>query len=381
MKSEGLKMILLHNASNSESPSGRRRMAGKRVNSLVAVCLCVGTAMLFSGCATMTRPPPISPEEVADELSQQELMLANNLSSGSQQVLTAAWPILSKNTVLCEGQTSYRIGVAPPPPRPKSRFVFSVVLEVRKKRWNEPEIWGVAEDSPAAKAGIQVGDTVISVNGDATRTSAALRKALTKVAKQQDPNPVLIELKRGTKVLDPIEVIPVEVCRSNVYVADDGWVNAYADGNSVWITTGMLRFLDDDEQELQYILAHELAHNVSRHMRKRLARASVGAIADVALLAQGRWLSGVFTQLGAVSYSHRFEKEADYVAMYLLANADIDNTGIESLWRRLAAEDGAHMRANMSHPISPVRYVLMKKTREEIEEKRLAGEPLQPETN
>ena len=73
------------------------------------------------------------------------------------------------------------------------------------------------------------------------------------------------------------------------------------------------------------------------------------------------------------------EREADYVSMYLLANAGFDTADRASLWRNLADELTYTMTGLTTHPHSPERYVLLTQTHEEIEAKRRDGRPLLPE--
>ena len=54
------------------------------------------------------------------------------------------------------------------------------------------------------------------------------------------------------------EIMPEKICNYGVVLAQNDSLNAYADGNNLYLTTGMLRFVDED-RELQFILAHELS--------------------------------------------------------------------------------------------------------------------------
>ena len=94
-------------------------------------------------------------------------------------------------------------------------------------------------------------------------------------------------------------------------------------------------------------------------------------------LVTGFWTNGLFTKLGIRANSKKFENEADYVSMYILANAGVDLSGIEDVWRRVSAQVG--LRASSTHPSRPIRYLRMAKTRQEIAEKVEKGEPLIPE--
>ena len=61
-------------------------------------------------------------------------------------------------------------------------------------------------------------------------------------------------------------------CSNRVLFVNSGEVNAYTDGKNIAVTSGMLRFASDEE--LSLIIAHELAHCVEKHVRKKKAISS-----------------------------------------------------------------------------------------------------------
>lgn len=103
------------------------------------------------------------------------------------------------------------------------------------------------------------------------------------------------------------------------------------------MTKGMMRFVDSD-QELQIILARELAHITEDHIGKKTANSLLGAFIDGLITYETGQQSGIFTQIGAMEFSQDFEREADYVGMYILARPGISTSGGSNFWRRLAAE-------------------------------------------
>lgn len=83
------------------------------------------------------------------------------------------------------------------------------------------------------------------------------------------------------------------------------------------------------DEELATVVSHEIAHNAMKHidakMQNATAGAFFGAILDIFAATQGVNTGGEFTsqfaQLGAMTFSQEFEREADYVGMYILALA------------------------------------------------------------
>ena len=110
----------------------------------------------------------------------------------------------------------------------------------------------------------------------------------------------------------------------------------------------------------------------------------LGAAADIAIgIFTGVDTGGVLTQAGSVAgaivHSKAFEREADYVGMYYMARAGYDISNVENFWRRMAIEgNSAVMKANLTHPTSPERFVSIEKTKNEIIEKRNNNIALRP---
>ncbi|MBC3941296.1 M48 family metalloprotease [Sphingomonas albertensis] len=69
-------------------------------------------------------------------------------------------------------------------------------------------------------------------------------------------------LRRG--VVSTVRVTPVSGCPSYVHLARSRQRNAYADGRHVFLTTGLVARMRDDD-ELAFVVAHEMAHNILRH--------------------------------------------------------------------------------------------------------------------
>lgn len=164
-------------------------------------------------------------------------------------------------------------------------------------------------------------------------------------------------------------------------------LNAYADGEKIYITTAMASFAQNDE-ELAMVLAHEYAHNIFNHSSSAATNSMVGGIAGLILDSvagsQGINTGGMFSKMGqgvgALQYSVDFEQEADYAGMYILGNARYDMDKSTGFWRRMTLEtarDGTY--GNITHPSNPKRTLAIKKTVKEIKAKKAAGRPLLPE--
>ena len=263
-------------------------------------------------------------------------------------------------------------------------------------------VWHVTKGSPAEIAGMKAGDKIVAINGKSFSShenfNAKLKEALKRSRKlipigdgqrgmKETWSAIDFTIRRnsedGTKEFT-LSVGTVPVCVFDVKYINDTALNAYADGQNVYITDGMMEFVQNDK-ELQFVIAHELAHNLEKHIQKRKQNALVGeflgGVLDGILTAYtGRYSTagqnlGV---VGAIMYSKDFEREADYLSMYILANTQIDLNGIHQFWDRMNNTRKEPGTFNFTHPSDAERSVSLRITAEEIEYKRSSGERLVP---
>ena len=121
------------------------------------------------------------------------------------------------------------------------------------------------------------------------------------------------------------------------HVVDAYFPNAFAlPGGQVFLTTGMLRFLES-EAELAAILGHEMAHVDQRHcienyqVQATLKRVGLENAAPAAELPR---------RLLAAGYSKYQELEADATGMRLMIEAGYDPQGCVQPFERLRDEEG-----------------------------------------
>lgn len=342
--------------------------------------LCVlGISYLLACCAVVSDVPEISNYELQQEVKNQLEFAERTIVERTQKLANLSWPILVNNLEMCDDFIRHRTGLWLS--RESSILTnLSWISDDEQTIGKEPVVWGVADDSPAAKAGVEVGDHILAIDSKRVKSSADARRLLAKstrefAAERTDPIQLLILRDDERK---KIEVNPVLACRSEISLAGGTRINAYATGRHIRIYNGIFTFTETDE-ELQYVIAHELAHNISNHVVYARARGAVGVVFDLLALRWNVWTNGGISRLSTRAFSKPYEVEADYLALYLLANAGIDSTGVENLWRRLATEDIARIGWILSHPSTPERFIHLQKTREEIEAKQQRNEKLLPE--
>jgi len=246
---------------------------------------------------------------------------------------------------------------------------------------DSPQITHVSSGSPADQGGLQSGDVLTAIGGTAVPTGD---RAIAEIAemweeKVRPGEPAVFTVLRGGSELQ-LEVTPLEVCDYPVLAVTSSAVNAFADGEKIGITRGMLRFARDD-RELAVVISHELAHNVMKHVGAQRQNVLIGSVLDIlASTVIGVSTRGIFGNAAAQAYSKEFEAEADYVGLYIMTEAGLEIDDAPYFWRRMAAEHPGSIKENhaSTHPATPERFIAMEKTIEEIERKRSAGEPLTP---
>ena len=236
-----------------------------------------------------------------------------------------------------------------------------------------PAVLTMAPDSPAARAGVKVGDSLVAIDGvdfaDAADrldkgppTYDATSKARALLDRALADGAGALTVERGGKRLS-LTLSPVAGCAYEAQLTPSEDVSAWADGRQVVITTAFVRYAATDDQ-LAVILGHELGHNVMKHR----ARIAGGGPAGALLGNAGTMRGGLLT----------VEREADYVGLYLMARAGYDYAGARDFWRQYGADFGQSRYAQWSHPGSLERAANIAATIEEIRGKQAAGEPLTP---
>ncbi len=107
-------------------------------------------------------------------------------------------------------------------------------------------------------------------------------------------------------------------------------VDAFADGNAVAVTTGAMDFIETDE-ELAYLLGHELAHYAYGHFEAVKSNAFLGALHG-AIVTVATGVYSDYSNLTALYHAPKFEVEADYVGAYFAARAGYDVTNATKFW-------------------------------------------------
>ena len=223
----------------------------------------------------------------------------------------------------------------------------------------------VAPASPAASAGLRVGDPVVAIDaapvpyGEGDHPFARITAIEGLLAARPVDAPIDLHVGGGRVV----RVTPVPSCASDFRVEAKDKPGAVADGRLVLVNQGLADFAADDT-ELAAAIAHELAHNILRH-RARLDAAGVDR--------------GLGKQFGRNARLFRqTEVEADRLSVWLLAGAGYDPGAAARFWSKFGQRKGRPLFQAGTHPSWRERVEALEAEAEAIAAARAAGQPLRP---
>jgi hypothetical protein len=246
----------------------------------------------------------------------------------------------------------------------------------------------VVEGSPAAKAGLQIGDVLTSLGGRAAPMGPGAGEAFAALVRALPVggHPVALAVERAG-VAQQLAVTPELICDFAVTVMASDEVNAYTNGRTLRVMSGLLGMVVSDD-ELALVLAHEVGHNIMNHIMvqkwEAMGGAVAGAMMDILAGASGVDTQGRFTragiEAGARRHSMARERQADYVGLYVMARAGYNIEVAPQLWRRMAALMPRSTKTMPTHPAPPERIAAMERTVAEIKAKQASGQPLVPDS-
>jgi beta-barrel assembly-enhancing protease len=357
----------------------------------------------MSCAGTVTHSSAVSKQDLQNEQLQQQKLVIESQWKLQQRLENVALPLLKAAVPLCGEHVAARSGV---------RFEKALLYDKEYRSaarlaglTDTLSITGVVKGSAAERAGLMVGDQILEFAGGTIAPTSDAPKQISKLigsrfsaqdVKKNDPTPwtasyvirettLPITVKRDTTLVHL--TIPMDtVCAYNAVVQKADELNAFADGQTIYVTSAMMRFAADDD-ELSTVVAHEIGHNAMRHMdakkRNALLGGLFGAALDIASAAGGVNTGGRYTNemaaLGSQTFSQDFEREADYVGMYILARAGENYKSAANVWRHIATESPGSIKFASTHPTTAERFVSLRQTTEEIDTKVANREPLFPE--
>ncbi|MDJ0947965.1 MAG: M48 family metallopeptidase [Alphaproteobacteria bacterium] len=358
-----------------------------------------GPALLALGlyaCTPTTLAPEVTSAEEEQEIREQQKLVIDRRIQDGARVRQAGFPLLRDAVDYCGDKTAPRHGFLARTAADFDKDERALATELYGLG-ELPKVLSVAKGAPADQAGLLVGDVIVAIDGRRLSSASAgsaytppnTRERMDELIDKAAYQPLTFRVEREDSIDgSAIQIVstPAKVCDYEFSVKVDDSVNAFADGKRIILTTGMLRFIET-ESELDAVLAHELAHNAMGHVDARMTNAAIGSgvglAFDILAAVAGVNTQGGFSKIGANigggAFSQSFEAEADYVGLYIMAQADKDYQDAPRLWRRMATANPDSIVHASTHPTTAERFVALKKAIAEIDRKKEAGEPLKPE--
>ncbi len=350
--------------------------------------LLLPVALLFTACATTVTPPPAARTEpqpaspqaqapVPEAVTDEEQMLQVQTASQDRLYRVAA-PLLVNNAELCRGNARNLIGFTA-----KNKFSFSSAYAAAAQKAlgldERLRITGVLPGGGAERAGVQRGDILIAVEGQALPEgeNAERQAAIMLAPLVTGRTSVKVHVLRDGRDL-LLDVPLTYACAFGVELGNTDNVNAYADGHRVLITRGMMNWVRSDE-ELAYVMAKEMAHNVLAHASRQRMSATIGGIIDN-LTRMRPDMSTMVGLAGVKPMPQNLDAMADRLSLYLLARAGYGIDQVIPFWQRLATTYPPTVPNAYTalHPATAYRVSAMERTLRDIRNKLAASKPLMP---
>ncbi|MCH8182914.1 MAG: M48 family metalloprotease [Proteobacteria bacterium] len=331
--------------------------------------------LALAACAPVTERPGVSPAAARAEARLQAELSIENVINHNERVARIGWPMLRDSVDLCRRRQAPLAGFLPLHKR-MFNGVFRDVAESQFGLEDLPTVVFSIEGFPATRAGLEAGDVITAINGRALSRGARSMRQLFDEMERIGFGRTILQL--GGPRPRTISFTPVAACDFSLRVVDNPMINAFADGQRVAITEGMMRFAGSD-QELALVISHEIAHNLMDHIRKMYGNALMGTFIDGLISgALGIDTRGAASEAARRVFSPAFEAEADYVGLYLMARSGREIRGAQNFWRRMATVSPGSITLATSHPATPERFLAIGATVREIENKERRGQPLRP---
>ena len=344
--------------------------------------LLLPAALLLSACATVSLPPdqqPAGPSEpTAPAVGAIELHALQTVVGLQDRLYRVAAPLLINNLDLCRNNARNLLGLTA-----KNKYSYSAdfiaAAEQALGMDERLQTMGVLAGSGAAQAGIRRGDILLAVENqplpqgqNAERQAAAILAPL--VANRASIK--LTVLRDGAALTTDVPLTPA--CAFGIELGNSDHVNAYADGYRVLVTRGMMAAVRSDE-ELAYVMAKEMAHNVLAHAARLQMSATIGGVIDN-LTRMYPDMSALSGTAGIRPMPQELDAMADKLSLYMLARAGYSIERVVPFWRRMASLYPASMQNSYTalHPGTRYRIASMEKTVRDIKSKQAANQPLMP---
>jgi len=271
------------------------------------------------------------------EFNKDEMVLQSNtviaeIASASRKIHDISWKIMKANKNYCDNARINAFGIMVASSKDLDLELrpsfFAASPDYKSNSKNKKDdlvmIVSVAEESPASKIGLKEGDFILNINGN-NYNNNSYKKLLNAAAENNYLDLTILRNEEKLNFSLNSEIIcgyPVQTMLSPI-------PNAYADGSKIFITIATLDFIKDD-QELAFLIGHELAHNIVHYEGKGMpeVKALPLPLNDSPII---RNVSDLF-----IFQSGKKETEADMLGVEYVLRAGIKQDKAANYFRRLS---------------------------------------------
>jgi peptidase M48-like protein len=213
---------------------------------------------------------------------------------------------------------------------------------------------------PAGKAGMAIGDAIVTINGDPiavprVESVSSQIQRLTRARIQ----PLTLGLRRGKSERE-VSLWSLPSCRMNIKLITSPIVNAFSDGSSIVLTTGLLKFVRSPDQ-LAWVVAHEVGHHVLEHAESAKLQVMLN-----------RFLGSTVGEKPTAIRQIDLERQADVFAADLITRAGFDlREGRRFIgWLQVLQAPPDENNLSLSHPTNEERLEALDRMIKELDDKK-----------
>jgi len=227
-----------------------------------AACLWLVGLLACSDQAATAAPQTADIDRPADIQNNDRDVLYQYLDLNAR-IETIAYKILRANARQCP-QTEPGVGLHVQTIRDFPQDMQSLAAQ-ELGVGDMPHVRHVVDGSSAAKSGFRRGDAILAIGDYDMIAGRSARQFFESVSRLEfTKGETRIKIDRGGEIL-MLNVRPETLCGYPVQLFYADFVNAYTDGEDIWVTTELLGQIESDIS-LALIVAHELAHATEGHI-------------------------------------------------------------------------------------------------------------------
>lgn len=346
--------------------------------------------LLLAGCSVLRPAPKPAPVVVAPAPVKEALapvltprMAANaeilsKMAALQDRLYQVGAPLLIANADLCKTQARNLLGFTA-----KNRHSypgeFNEAAHIAFGMGERLQVSGVLAGSGAARAGLRRGDALVAAEGKPLPTGENAESTAGAVFGPLVGSHATIKMaleRAGAAMVLPVPV--TRACGYRIELGNADNVNSYADGSRVLVTRGMMQFAQTDD-ELAYVMAKGMAHNILGHAATMRQTSTLGAMIDNLVLIKPD-TSLLIGSSGIKPTPHELDTAADSLALYLAARAGYNIEGAGRFWQRLAVAYPETVLNGYvaNHRATAFRVAAIERTANEIKLKQASKKPLTP---